>query len=316
MTLEPVTIGKSAFPEKAGDGTPTALLEAKSMSQYTPTEHSSDAECPTCGDSFESERGVKSHHKQVHGESIAGVTVQCSNCGSEKSVFPKIAEDHDRHFCSTACKAEWQSENVSGENHPSWEGGLQTVTCDNCGDEKDVKPHVADRERQFCDQGCWGEWASDNLSGSNAHAWEGGLIEVECDVCSKRKRVKPHQAEEYTAHFCESCRSEWARERFSGDGNPRWRGGSDLYHGVKAVLPDRAWSDVAEEVRSRDEVCQMCGESSDTAELDVHHIIPVLAGGLNRPELLMALCRSCHMKAEAYTRDLPGMEPVLAEEVV
>jgi hypothetical protein len=30
----------------------------------------------------------------------------------------------------------------------------------------------------------------------------------------------------------------------------------------------------------------------------------------------MTLCVSCHGEIESYTRDLPGMEPVLAEEVV
>jgi len=313
MPAKAVALGKSAFPEKAGARTPTALLETKSMRQSTLAEHNSGATCPTCGDVFKTERGVKTHHKQIHDESIAGVTVECANCGDCKSVFPKIAEERDNHFCSHECKAEWQSENVSGEDHPCWSGGLQTVVCDNCGSEKEVKPYVAERDKQFCDHSCWGEWASENLSGPDSPAWEGGLVEVECEVCSDTKQIKPHRDEAYDEHFCKGCRSEWAKERFSGEGNPRWTGGSEIYHGVKAVLPDRPWSDAAAETRSRDGQCRMCGKSPTDGKLDVHHIVPVLAGGLNTPDLLMALCRSCHMKAEAYTRDLPGMEPVLTE---
>jgi 5-methylcytosine-specific restriction endonuclease McrA len=59
----------------------------------------------------------------------------------------------------------------------------------------------------------------------------------------------------------------------------------------------------------------MCGAEPDTQAHDLHHIVPILAGGVNEPELLIELCRQCHETVEAYTHDLPGMQPVLAEEV-
>jgi hypothetical protein len=59
----------------------------------------------------------------------------------------------------------------------------------------------------------------------------------------------------------------------------------------------------------------MCGDEATDRAHDLHHIVPILAGGVNDPELLIELCRECHESTEAYTRDLPGMGPVLTEEV-
>jgi len=43
----------------------------------------------------------------------------------------------------------------------------------------------------------------------------------------------------------------------------------------------------------------MCGESAE--KLDLHHIIPLLAGGVNEEWNYMTLCRSCHITVEHYT---------------
>lgn len=63
MTLTNVANNKSAFPEKAGARTPTALLETKSMRQSTLTEYSASATCPTCGEGFDTPRAMKAHHQ-------------------------------------------------------------------------------------------------------------------------------------------------------------------------------------------------------------------------------------------------------------
>lgn len=50
--------------------------------------------------------------------------VNCSFCGVEKSVPKSRLDAIDHHFCDKDCYAEWQKENVHGENHPHWEGGV------------------------------------------------------------------------------------------------------------------------------------------------------------------------------------------------
>lgn len=51
------------------------------------------------------------------------IKVACALCG--KTILRKnySAERQINHFCSGACYGEWISENQSGENSPSWQGG-------------------------------------------------------------------------------------------------------------------------------------------------------------------------------------------------
>jgi len=56
----------------------------------------------------------------------------------------------------------------------------------------------------------------------------------------------------------------------------------------------------------------MCGASGDVT-LEVHHIVPVLSGGVSHGDLLITLCTGCHNTAEAYTRKIPEFEAVLTE---
>lgn len=64
--------------------------------------------CPTCGDGFSTERGMKVHHKRVHDESIAGRDVECDTCGDVFAKIPCLIEQHTRHFCSKSCRLEWK----------------------------------------------------------------------------------------------------------------------------------------------------------------------------------------------------------------
>jgi len=51
------------------------------------------------------------------------VETQCQWCDSIVHREQWYLERVDRVFCSTDCRAEWQSENRSGENHPRYSGG-------------------------------------------------------------------------------------------------------------------------------------------------------------------------------------------------
>lgn len=51
--------------------------------------------------------------------------------------------------------------------------------------------------------------------------------------------------------------------------------------------------------------CEMCGATENVGDvdgLDLHHIIPMLAGGTNGDWNLITVCRSCHGKAERFAR--------------
>lgn len=53
-------------------------------------------------------------------------------------------------------------------------------------------------------------------------------------------------------------------------------------------------------IKSQELVCAMCGQRRTISELDVDHIKPLWAGGVNGPENYQALCKDCHrLKTEA-----------------
>jgi 5-methylcytosine-specific restriction endonuclease McrA len=94
----------------------------------------------------------------------------------------------------------------------------------------------------------------------------------------------------------------------TGQDNPNWRGGKHLVDALRKQLRPSWWT-VRDEERADE--CYNCGASE--CKLDVHHIVPLSAGGTNDSWNLMTLCESCHRTVEAYTRDLPGMEAVIRE---
>lgn len=97
----------------------------------------------------------------------------------------------------------------------------------------------------------------------------------------------------------------------TGQDNPNWRGGKNVYDAVKKQLPNN-WREVREESKRSDGyLCQNCGAIGKP--MHSHHIVPLLSGGTNEGWNAMTLCRSCHSKAERYIRQYPEFEPVLVE---
>jgi 5-methylcytosine-specific restriction endonuclease McrA len=82
-----------------------------------------------------------------------------------------------------------------------------------------------------------------------------------------------------------------------GPRNGRWRGGRVLSYGAN-------WKRVKERVRARDRVCHVCRKTpkENGRALDVHHINPYRFSGDNSLDNLVALCRSCHMRANDHGR--------------
>ena len=76
-----------------------------------------------------------------------------------------------------------------------------------------------------------------------------------------------------------------------------WKGGPALSYGA-------GWKRVKEIVRQRDRVCRRCAKTPEEngRALDVHHIEPFRFSGDHSLENLVALCRSCHMRADDHGR--------------
>jgi len=76
-----------------------------------------------------------------------------------------------------------------------------------------------------------------------------------------------------------------------------WKGGPALSYGA-------GWKRVKGIVRQRDQVCRRCAKTPEEngRALDVHHIEPFRFSGDHSLENLVALCRSCHMRADDHGR--------------
>jgi len=104
------------------------------------------------------------------------------------------------------------------------------------------------------------------------------------------------------------ARDENGMKGRTGQDHPNWRGGKHLIDALRKELRPSWWT-VRDDERADE--CYKCGASD--CKLDVHHIVPVSAGGTNESWNLMTLCESCHRTVEAYTRQFDAFRPVLAE---
>jgi len=95
--------------------------------------------CPTCKKEFASKRGMRSHHSQVHGQSL--IEAKCDICGK---IF-KRWKDNDR-FCSHACAGKYFSK--------LYDKGRKAV-CSTCGAEFHISPS---HPRHFCSRFCYRLW--------------------------------------------------------------------------------------------------------------------------------------------------------------
>jgi len=110
-------------------------------------------ECPTCGrEDFASEMGMKSHHKRTHGESIAGITLECERCG-EQYREKKSRKDRSK-YCSRECR----------------EDKVELV-CDFCNKEYIVWAYRSDS--RFCSRECTGKHKS-TITGKEHPLYDGG----------------------------------------------------------------------------------------------------------------------------------------------
>jgi len=138
------------------------------------------ANCPTCGDSFTSMGGMRSHHTQIHGESLTMVEVSCNYCENVCKKHESKLERSEKLFCSQECQSKHISENkerhpptYSGEEHPQY--NRKITNCNFCGEEILIQPHkLEDREKQFCNHNCRSSWQSKNVVGENHHQLKRG----------------------------------------------------------------------------------------------------------------------------------------------
>lgn len=154
------------------------------------------------------------------------------------------------------------------------------MQCHMCGSE------LTGLQRKWCSKRCKNRWRRTVPT-----------RELVCAGCGTVVLVPP--ARLYKRTYCsQHCgASHYNSVYLRGPRNGRWRGGKVLSYGAD-------WKRVKQEVRERDKVCRSCGKTPEQngRALDVHHIDPYRFTGDHSLDNLLALCRSCHMRADDHGR--------------
>lgn len=263
---------------------------------------SAGVECPRCGKGgFDCVGDMKRHHVHAHGESIAGKLVECDNCGEDFRRREDQIRD-SRNFCSEDCYSEFCMGWRTGEDNPNYKEPV-VLECIECGEEYRRVPSEAEGSK-YCSYECKRKWRAKNLRGEDHPAWRGGGVECTCEYCGESYKVKKSHVS--SSRFCSTkCYGHWKSENVYGPDHPQWDGGRDLVAYLRRTLGSESWDRLSELARERaEQTCEKCGAKGDNRALHAHHIVPIIHGGSNHPDNIMALCGSCHVEVESYTKSI------------
>lgn len=221
-----------------------------------------------------------------------GVQINCDECGKEFEEYPCHIEEDKKNFCSNDCQAQFQSNNWVGEDNPRWDGGKETVACEECGREYKV-PSCEVEDSQFCSRSCVNK------------DWMVEAKNRECDECGTSFKRKSCNIKGDHVFCSDSCYRSWISDRYDGEGNPMY------IHGNHTHSYGENWPEQRRKAITRDEyTCQSCGMTRDEhyektgRDLEIHHKIPISkfdeAEDANYLSNLITLCRSCHPHASEH----------------
>lgn len=183
------------------------------------------------------------------------------------------------------------------------------VECDYCGEgTRKHEYRVEKQENVYCDMSCKGAAMSEQ-TGEDARSYEGGYVDIECEICGEVNTVRPAKAEK--SRFCsQECMLEWRSDYLKGENHPRYTGNPEYrYYGPN-------WDEQAQQCRERDNMeCQICGLTNQACQekwgerLTAHHIIKFYDfesyERANELPNLIASCKECHGYLEAGRAALP-----------
>jgi len=144
-------------------------------------------ECDHCGEEFycEYERKYCGDHCREKAVSFAGENNPNYTGGKSKSTCEICDETFEYYesekpglYCPDCVENEqWRDPPViTGSDHPRWNGGTVTVTCDECGVTVERYPNQITGEVTFCSPDCQYAWLSDAFTGDGHPNWAGGGV--------------------------------------------------------------------------------------------------------------------------------------------
>lgn len=245
-------------------------------------------DCPTCGESFDSEQGLRIHYGHQHEGNLPNRT--CKGCGTE-FYDPKSR----LKFCE-GCNPN------GGENNGNWKGATERSTCQICGTEFSYYP--SNKEGVYCSD-CV-QSASSLLPENPATR---NRVSTACLHCESEIEAVPSRFNNRKRGlFCDiDCYGSWLSQNVVGENHHQWEGGTIAYG-------QKWWRTRREALERDDYTCQNCGKTTDELgrNPDVHHIERVR--DFNQPEMahtlenVITLCRSCHRNVETGNIPVPSSE--------
>jgi 5-methylcytosine-specific restriction endonuclease McrA len=245
-------------------------------------------DCPTCGKTLSTERGMRQHHTKVHDDPLPNRT--CADCGTE-FYDPKSR----RTYCED-CYSQ------AGAKNGNYSSAKETTECEQCGDSFDYYP--SNKDGVYCSE-CVEE-ADGLLPGERSSV---AHVEVECEYCGETLERHPSRVESASyGEFCDlDCYGEWLSENVVGESHHQWEGGTIPY--------GSSWWQVRRAALVRDEYeCQNCGAGVEELgrKPDVHHIDRVRdfddPADAHKLDNVVCLCRSCHRRVEDGDVALPSSD--------
>ena len=229
-------------------------------------------DCPTCGKSLSTDRGMRQHHTKVHDDPLPNR--ECKGCGTE-FYDPKARKS----YCDD-CNPN------AGQHNGNWKDAKETTDCERCGEEFDYYP--SDKDGVYCSD-CV-EDADEFLGTHYADVHDIEPVSRTCEFCEEDFQILPCFLRLGGGRFCsDGCQNKWMSEQ--------WGDGEAVYNGK--------WRPVRRAALDRDDhTCQHCGKDKSEIgqEPDVHHITPVRE--FDDPQdahtlsNVISLCPSCHGLAE------------------
>lgn len=160
------------------------------------------SECPTCGEVFDSDGGMKIHHYYKHDESIAKEQSECEICGKS---FEYYTSEKKGLYCETCVENEQYRDipdTPSGEENHRY--SKQELECAFCGSNiYRCKSLIKQHSNNFCDIECYGDWRSKNQNGKENPNYVDGRSKTELykgDWSKNRKKALNRDN-----HTCQKC---------------------------------------------------------------------------------------------------------------
>jgi len=242
-------------------------------------------DCPTCGKTLASERGMRQHHTKIHDQPLPNRS--CRGCGTE-FYDPKSRLE----YCENC-------EPNAGTNNGNWSGATESTDCVRC--ETTFEYYPSNKAGVYCSE-CV-EGAAGLLPTDPDESGE--KVTVPCEHCEADLERYPSavQTSSYGSFCDESCYGAWLSENVVGENHHQWEGGAIDY--------GNGWWRVRRRALRRDRyLCRNCGRTASDIgrKPDVHHLQPVRAfddpSDAHTLDNVVSLCRRCHRLAESG-----GIEP-------